>query len=636
MGKPSLLPAKLVQQHCQCCHLKPGRCGLCHWAKKKNTFLKVLRNEKWLKVCLKGKTARVGCTFCAVSDTGGPWADFEQSPFKLRAHTLQRREKSEAHKKAEENYQSRDAGVYAPPAAEFKDALKKMSQGGSAREGRCPSDKRTQVRWALSESILALGRERLQSALSIALMRDERKGRLLLRYRACLPDLSVTSGVLGFLPTEGFSDSLAKASKKATLSFCTPLANPPRGFQARAATQNSEVDQNVLTNIIAKTEILCTDAAAPELLASRLLAGQRPYATGDGGKDEFFRKVKLVARDASHASTRLLKRPFEAHPELAGLMEEFISGSDSFAQKVWHSPLYTQWWNNLAKNGSSLSAAKHRFGSYLIPLSKLCRNMQSMIQLCEKIQAVRSDSTAWCAKLLQTFSGKKALLLALAADAAATCLELTRCCDSEGFDISQLNSHARQFGASIHMLFIEEKVFELPTYTKQVMDALESSPIQIVHSGRAKEIRVSNREKCAALKVLKEWAVASEKTLATEFPSWDILSCFDVFNLEGRTASLKKRPEVTTSLAKLAKVFGLEAEDLNREFTSILPIATGLQKQGGLDNRAAWAAAVNRLQKRKEMNEKYTSKSLLKATHPSNQSFFPRLRFHSEIFSPLI
>ena len=118
------------------------------------------------------------------------------------------------------------------------------------------------------------------------------------------------------------------------------------------------MDQDVLRNIIAKTELLCTDAAAPELSASRLLAGQRPYATGDGGKDEFFRNVKLVARDASHASTRLLKRPLEAHPELAGLMEEFISGSDSFAQKVWHSPLYTQWWNNLAKKGSSLAAVQ--------------------------------------------------------------------------------------------------------------------------------------------------------------------------------------------------------------------------------------------------------------------------------------
>lgn len=250
-----------------------------------------------------------------------------------------------------------------------------------------------------------------------------------------------------------------------------------------------------------KTELLATDAAAPELLASRLLTGKRPYATGAGCKEEFFSKVKLIARDASHASTRLLKRPFEAHTALEGLMEEFISGKDSFAR---HSPLYTQWWGNLAKKGSSLSAAKHRFGSYHVTLSKLCRNMHSMIQLCEKFQAVRTESTAWCSKLLQTFSGKKAILLALAADAAATTLELTRCCDEEGFDISQLNSQARQFGASIHMLFIEEKVLELPTYTKQVVDALQKAPIQILHCGHAREIRVSDNDKRAALKIMKD------------------------------------------------------------------------------------------------------------------------------------
>ena len=99
-------------------------------------------------------------------------------------------------------------------------------------------------------------------------------------------------------------------------------------------------------------------------------------------------------------------------------------GKDSFAQKVWHSPMYTQWWRELVEAGGegccSLAAAKHRFSSYLVPLTRICHNMPAMIQLCHKIATLRSESGRWAVQLLKTFSGFKAIVLGLAADAAAS------------------------------------------------------------------------------------------------------------------------------------------------------------------------------------------------------------------------
>ena len=111
--------------------------------------------------------------------------------------------------------------------------------------------------------------------------------------------------------------------------FCTPKLNPPRQFKQTTCP----VDQKLLRNVQEKTQILVTDAAGPELLASRILSGKRQAASA-GFQDPFFKRVRVIGRDAAHASTRLLKRPFEAHPEIEKLLNEFVTGKDSFAQKV--------------------------------------------------------------------------------------------------------------------------------------------------------------------------------------------------------------------------------------------------------------------------------------------------------------
>ena len=57
------------------------------------------------------------------------------------------------------------------------------------------------------------------------------------------------------------------------------------------------------------------------------------------------------------------------------------------------------------------TAAKHRFGSYPTPLSRVCKNLHRVIQLCHKISA-RNEAGQWATKILSTFTARKAMHIA--------------------------------------------------------------------------------------------------------------------------------------------------------------------------------------------------------------------------------
>eukprot|EP00435_Cladocopium_sp_Y103_P074639 s386_g50.t1 len=435
----------------------------------------------------------------------GPWALFKQKPLAMRLHHFKRHEMSKAHILACEVQGAANVAILAPPKEIFQDALKKMRSGGSARDGGIASDKKQQIRWTLAEASMEIGREVLQHARCIAITRDERKGKLLVRWRACRDDLSSASGVFGFGSAEGFADSLADRVKEMIQDYCRPRLGMPRGFSNAAST--TDLQKQVEQNIRNKTKVLVTDGAAPELLASALVSGRRPFARSSA-REEYLHGVKVIGRDAPHATTRLLKRPFNASQELSKLMEEYISGKDSFCQKVFHSPLYTTWWQEMVKEDrggpTSIAAAKHHFASFSLPLGQVTDNLESVLKLCSKISLIRGSAGEWATKILQTFSGKKAVLLAMACDAAATCSELTRTLDNEEADVAQLNERCGHFALSVQALFVSEKIWTLPTYTKALVSSLERNPVCLLNQGCAKEVRVTAEDKRFASKVMQD------------------------------------------------------------------------------------------------------------------------------------
>lgn len=497
MGKPKLVPAGLVNQHSQTC--KKKMCSLCHWQKHKAKWKSCLQEPKWLKLAFQGKSVRAGCAACCLAKQCGPWGEFKVHPKSLKPYALNRHESSETHKAAIHAEAGTASIRLAPPAAEFQEALKSMRQGGSARNGGQMSDKKCRMRYALAESILARNRRLLATATCICIMRDERKGKLLLRFRAALADFTVVSGVLGLVKCTGSSECLLAATRAALSDFCIPMLNLPRGVRIEAGKK----DRDLESHIRAKTAILVTDAAAPELLASQMMRGRR--SNGENTQ-ALFPQVCLVGKDAAHATTRLLSRPFDHHPEIMRLMENFVSGRESFSQKIHHSPVFQHWWREMIPGdaATSLCSAKQRFSSFLTPLSRISKNMRAMVQLCEKVATMRTDAT-WASKLLATFSGKQAISLAMITDAAAITMDLTRFADKEDMDVSQMNAQVEQFALSAEALFGNKKALTLPTFTSKVLeDFRKNGPLTVLLNGRARQISISQTDIDSAFKLMQD------------------------------------------------------------------------------------------------------------------------------------
>ena len=177
------------------------------------------------------------------------------------------------------------------------------------------------------------------------------------------------------------------------------------------------------------------------------------------------------------------------------MLAEFVTQSDSFAQKVFHSDIFSSWWraaltrdddgdeHSEYRSGTSMSAAKHRFGSYALPLGRICRNVVAMVAVCHRVDAMRGENAAWAAQIL-----KQLLLLAMAADAAHCCLDFTRFADEEGVGIACLNAKAAQFGRSIRALFVSGQVLRLPTFTSDMLAILEKGELTVMVDGCAQEL----------------------------------------------------------------------------------------------------------------------------------------------------
>ena len=482
--------------------------------------------------------------------------------------------------------------------------MTQLRQGGSARQGGVTSDRKTMVRFSLTEGILKRARRQLADARCVALLRDERKGRLLVRYRATLNDWSTCSGVLGLKRTEGSADDLSKATEQILQEFCTPLTGLPR--QALKPETTDELDPSELEAVIRrKVSVIASDAAAPELVSGQILRGRRREANPALACADIFPNVRIVARDAAHSSTRLLKRPLCHHEVLKGVTAEFVTSSESFAQKVQHSEVFKNWWreaitekndegandDDLFLSGVSISAAKHRFSSYALPLGRIARNAGAMVSVLQRVDAMRG--ALWAKQILRNINGRKLLLLALCADAAHTCLDFTRFTDDEGCDIAMLNCQAEKLAKTIHSLFVDGRALTLPTHTKEMVELLARGHVTVMLDGCAREIYITDADKQWGLETMREWAAAAQVTLEAEFPCWHLLSCFSIFNLESRRSSdldvaMKK------SLEKLAKAFKVNAARLQRQFSLLLPVAESLHNDGCFKNRMAWKEAMVR------------------------------------------
>ena len=109
----------------------------------------------------------------------------------------------------------------------------------------------------------------MNSVATMVLLRDNRHGRLLLRFAACARNLEVRRVTFGVLrdygsPTAG---NLAKAAERAYTQFCTHRLGKPRTM---TGMEEPEVDRDLLHHMCMITEMLVNGSASSELFAGEV------------------------------------------------------------------------------------------------------------------------------------------------------------------------------------------------------------------------------------------------------------------------------------------------------------------------------------------------------------------------------
>ncbi|CAJ1390023.1 unnamed protein product, partial [Effrenium voratum] len=314
----------------------------------------------------------------------------------------------------------------APPRKDFEKALEGLRKGRSARDGGGSSDQATLTRWCLTEACLQEARSALRTCKSLVIIRDERAGKLMLRFRATLRDMSVLTGVLGL---QDLSCGLQ--------TFATEQFQPPRGFRVVVPD---------------RCDMVVTDCAPSEILAQQLGRGLRSAEA----EELLFPNAKI----------------------------ETVLGKNSVCQKINRSHTFSSWFADAVaqselSRGKTLSAAKHRFCSYSKPLGRIVLHLDSMIAVLNRIASSCGDDARWAPEWMASINPERAILLGMCADLADSCMQLTRYFDDESLDIARTNEEA---------LFSEGQCFHVHGFTKHCLDILQQNRLVMFFDGRARAL----------------------------------------------------------------------------------------------------------------------------------------------------
>ena len=124
--------------------------------------------------------------------------------------------------------------------------------------------------------------------------------------------------------------------------FCTRYGEPPRHY----AGPQPEFCESLFDKIRKKVEIVLTDAAANELLASNVTRGLRDPRIEGPNLEVLLPCLKLVARDHAHAFRRVIQRPFKATDQLSAVMDQHVLGKHSPVRIIDGSFIFRQWFDD--------------------------------------------------------------------------------------------------------------------------------------------------------------------------------------------------------------------------------------------------------------------------------------------------
>ena len=499
----------------------------------------------------------------------------------------------------------------APPLELFKQVLVQVQRGQSTRsiDNGGSGERVKNIKFCLLEAMLEADRAFMKRAETLVLLRDERHGRLLLRYAVCTRDLETRRGTLAVMrdydsPT---ADNLVKATKRGFKQFCTLRLGKPRTM---SGLPGPEVDRELLHHMRMITEMFVNDSASSELLAADISRGRR--GNTDGDEEAFTPNVKLVGRDLAHCARRVLEKPWKAEEHLSNLFEGTVWHKHSVVQIIDKSDVFRQWFRDYATQvskrsgkpcASNLSSAKHCFESCSKPLGRFILNLVAVFKTCHRISVTRDSSHGeggLVRNWLATVSSEDLLQLALLADAADEGLVLVRQMDREQFDLATLHSSVGDFVERVRMLFKEGGCMTMEhSFTQHCMDLLASGQLQMLPRSGGGQHRVlgpatdDEVRRCVAR--MSTWADMAKAVVEAEFPDFLAINAFAVFALADEERAVAETRVNPAHCQRLAQLFSVDPQQLASQIARHRPSAQAIKNSSKCSNHEAWQKTVRRI-----------------------------------------
>ena len=169
----------------------------------------------------------VGCVACRFAGVGSSFGRFEvASPSALQAINFQKHQDNPNHTTVAAAYLSGQASVLigCPDWTYFETLANDMVRGRAFDN----SSLKLKAAWCLLEAIRQQDQKAIKESTWISLFRDERHGRLLLRFRAVNDSLQIYSGTLGLQREFGSgATQITSATAKIMSRACTKMHDPP-------------------------------------------------------------------------------------------------------------------------------------------------------------------------------------------------------------------------------------------------------------------------------------------------------------------------------------------------------------------------------------------------------------------------
>ena len=343
--------------------------------------------EKWCR--LKGRwlprfpwlgstAAGVGCTACNRAGIPGPFGCFGlKTPIALQASHFQRHNLTRSHLVA------MDQSPITPTTIDFQQALDAIAKQTFSYSGV----HQLKLLYCLHEAMRSIDSSTFKLGNPITLFRDERKGRIAIRFRTCDQDLNIWCGTLGQERDVGTgAQNLVRATANIMRRACMQFASPPSSLARRYRNaQKPRLRRRVYETLRMNVITMVIDAAGDEVLASHMMR------SSDLAKSTRAVTPNLlhIVRDKAHASRRLLSRPWQVDPVLKDVCNRTVRGRCSIARLVQNSGEVKRVFVKFAKaeQGQFLSrriqnfrAAGHRFESFQKPLGRTCLHIHSVMR----------------------------------------------------------------------------------------------------------------------------------------------------------------------------------------------------------------------------------------------------------------